>query len=767
MSPDSHMDAKKDHGQVVTSHQRSVAWFWIFPILAVLATGWLFYSKWASEGSEIEIVFDEAPGIEAGKTRLFYRGVNSGTVENVRVLQDLKSVAVKVRLEGFAEGLASSETKFWIDRPVVSLTELTGLESIIRGNSIQAGTPGGEPCYRFEGHTKPPVISPDTEAFSVWVDGAEIDFLNRGTPVYHKGVRVGVVCQKSLTPDGRAALQLLIEPAYRESLNENSRFWAVPWTSVTLGQGGMTIDVPGVEALLHGGLAFDHFETPGKPAQTNARFSFNTSEAAARASGPLLTVDFREARGIRPGKTPVCYLGHPIGLVESLTADPASQLVRASVRLQPPFQNLATGSAVFTLIQPQISLEGVANLDTLISGAYLEIEPGTGGEPATQFAGRTLGDREWRQMRNQRDGLRVRLTTETLPNIDKGAPVYHRGVVVGTVLDKTLDPKNKPSLEIAIQPEFRASVASNARFWRVPATSVKAGPGVLQVDIEGIESLLRGGVAFEIFGAPGKPAKEGESFQLFSDEQTARASSAPIRIRFDNGRGLVAGRSEIRYLGVPVGMVESVEPRDGYIFVIARLDEGYDYLRREGSLFSVVRPNISLQGITGLETLVSGVYIEVVPGPSKKLADSFVGISTTINDNVMPTGLNLRLTTSFSPINIGAPILYKGIPVGQVTEKNLSSDGREVVFRIVVDRKFDQLVRANSRFWDSSGLKASVGIFKFRIQTESTLAPVGQISFATPDGPAMGPKAKDGENFTLYPTPKPEWQNWNPSIPED
>ena len=90
-----------------------------------------------------------------------------------------------------------------------------------------------------------------------------------------------------------------------------------------------------------------------------------------------------------------------------------------------------------------------------------------------------------------------------------------------------------------------------------------------------------------------------------------------------------------------------------------------------------------------------------------------------------------------------------------------------MVFRIVVERKFDQLVRANSRFWDSSGLKASVGIFKFRIQTESTLAPVGQISFATPDGPAMGPKAKDGENFTLYPTPKPEWQNWNPSIPED
>jgi hypothetical protein len=60
-----------------------------------------------------------------------------------------------------------------------------------------------------------------------------------------------------------------------------------------------------------------------------------------------------------------------------------------------------------------------------------------------------------------------------------------------------------------------------------------------------------------------------------------------------------------------------------------------------------------------------------------------------------------------------------------------------------------------------------VGILKFRIQTESNLAPAGQVSFATPDGPAMGAPAKTGEKFILNATPKPEWLNWNPSIPED
>ena len=759
--------SKTDHGQVVTVHRRGIAWVWIFPALAALATTWLFFAQWASQGPEIEIVFDEAPGIEPGKTSLYYRGVNSGTVQAVRIQDDLQTVSVKVRLEGFASNLATEETKYWIDRPVISLTELTGLESIVRGNSLQAGTPGGKGQYQFIGRPKPPIIAPDSQTFSFWLDGAQISFLSRGTPVYHRGVKVGVVSQKILSPDGRASLQVSVEAAYRDSISANSRFWSVPWTSVTLGAGGLSIDVPGVESLLHGGVAYDNFGATGNPAEPNSRFEFFPNESAARASGEPLTINFRDARGLRPGQTAVCYLGHPIGILESVTADPANQNIRATVRLQPEFQNLAKTSTAFTLVRPQISLEGVSGLDTLVTGEFLALEPGIGGEPATVFTGRSVGDQEWRRIQAEQNGLKIRLTAANLPNIDKGAPVYHRGITVGTVLDKTLDAKNQPSLDIAIRPEFRSSLAVNSRFWRVPATSIKAGAGVLQVDIAGVESLLRGGIAFDTFATKGQEAQGGESFRLFDDEQAARALSSPIRIRFDSGRGLVAGRSQVRYLGVPIGLVESVEPKSGYIFVNVRLDEGYDFLRREGSIFSIVRPNISLQGITGLETLVSGVYIEVVPGSSSKTSDSFVGVSSFEYDNVMPTGLNIFLTTPNSPIGEGTQVFYKGVPVGQVTEKNLSSDGREVVFRVVIDRKYDQLVRANSRFWDSSGLKASVGILKFRIQTESNLAPAGQVSFATPDGPAMGAPAKTGEKFILNATPKPEWLNWNPSIPED
>ena len=128
---------KEDHGEIVATHTGNIAWVWIFPIPAATVAGWLFWKQWESLGPEIEITFEDAPGIQAGKTQLLYRGVKSGSVEAVELDKDLNHVVVKVRLEAFASELASKNTDFWIERPVISLTELNGLESIIQGNSIQ------------------------------------------------------------------------------------------------------------------------------------------------------------------------------------------------------------------------------------------------------------------------------------------------------------------------------------------------------------------------------------------------------------------------------------------------------------------------------------------------------------------------------------------------------------------------------------------------------------------------------------------------------
>ena len=336
---------------------------------------------------------------------------------------------------------------------------------------------------------------------------------------------------------------------------------------------------------------------------------------------------------------------------------------------------------------------------------------------------------------------------------------------MGSILEKKLDDREKPILLGVIHSEFRNALDADARFWRVPATSIKAGPGFLQFDVNGLQGLLQGAVAFDTFAPRVKSAAQNSQFTLYDDEANARALSAPIKIRFVNGRGLAPGRTELRYLGVPVGVVDAVDTAEGQVVVTARLNQGYEFLRRDDSFFSIVRPNISLQGITGLETLISGVYIECTPGSSKRLSDSFTGRTTIDAEEILQSGLTLNLLSDSTPINAGSSVYYRGINVGRVTGKSLSSDGRQIMLTIVVEKKYRHLVRANSKFWDSSGLKASMGILQFRIQTESIMAPDGRIAFATPDNSAMGSSAKSGDSFQLNHEPRPEWHKWNPSIP--
>lgn len=765
MSGETTTPPPEDHGRVATKIKQGVVWVWIFPAIAAAAAAWLFWNQWSSRGPLIEIVFESAPGIVAGKTQLLYRGLESGMVESVRLDEKLSHVVVSVRLESFAAGLAVSGSDFWIERPVVSLTELTGIESIIQGNSIHARTNGGKPQTRFAGLTDPPLVPTKPGVLTLQLDGDNIPFIERGAPVYHRGVHVGLVRTKQFNPDGRPQVTVVVDEKFRWTVRENSRFWLLPATALSLGQHGFKLDIAGINALAGGGISFDHFDGGGEPAAADAKFTVHSTEAQARAAGRAVEVDFEDGRGLIPGQTQVCLYGQPVGIVSSAVPVPGAGVVRATIRLQPEFESTAGSNAAFTLVKPRISLEGVTGIETLLTGVYIALEPGSGEAAQGPFAGRSITDEEWEKLQAERRGLQVVLRADHIPSIAKGAPVFHRGVAVGSVLEKYLDASQKPAMRVAIKPQFRASISSNARFWRVPATAVRAGPGVLEVDIDGLEALLKGGIAFDVFGPRGNEAKDGDEFQLFDDEQTARAESSPFLILFENGRGLVAGRSQLRYLGVPVGMVEKVEPKDGQVHVTARLDAGYEFLRREGAIFSVIRPNISLQGVTGLETLVSGVYIECTPGTSKKSADSFVGISSADSEGLPPGGLQLELTAPSSPINSGAAVLYRGIGVGRVTSKKLSPDGAQVVLSVSIAEAYAHLVRENSVFWDASGLKASVGFLKFRIQTETVMSPDGRIAFSTPEKTPAAPAAKDGDTFQLYAAPKPEWPNWNPAIP--
>jgi len=294
-----------------------------------------------SLGPEIRIRFTDAPGVEAGKTPLIFRGVVAGTTTKVNLDKTLGEAIVHVRLEKFAAGLAVQSTDFWIERPELSLQGASGLTSLISGNSIRARQGTGPPRYEFTGLDTGPVLSEQETAFRLRLVSEQTQPLDRGAPVTYRGVKVGRVREQSLSPEGNPYIDISIEQAKRELLKTSSRFWTVPASSVTMGPGGIQVDVSGLDTLIQGAVAFDDFGVEGEPLEENASVPLLPSEALARACGEPVVITFPNGRGLRAGQTRMTYFGIPVGMVTGLAV--AGGQVEVTAQFDPGFDFLRSG----------------------------------------------------------------------------------------------------------------------------------------------------------------------------------------------------------------------------------------------------------------------------------------------------------------------------------------------------------------------------------------------------------------------------------------
>ncbi len=730
-----------------------VSWAWLFPFLAIGATAWLFFNNWSSRGPEIEVSFREAPGIEPGKTHLIYRGVQAGEVKDVRLDETLGKVIVKIQLKAFASDLAKEGTDFWIEQPVVSIRGISGLESLIQGNSIQARS-GGETDrnqFEFRALDEAPLTPLDGPSLVIELKAETVPFISRGSPVFHRGTRVGWVRDKQLAEDGFPLVQVIIEEKYASTVKENTRFWILQAASVSVSPGQVHLNLPSISSLLDGGLAYDHFENAGASASSGQRFELSNNEIDARANGPRLIVEFQDAISMRVGETRVCYLGQPVGLVESIHARPGSGKVEATLRMISAMTPFINSLSQFRMVRPGVSWKGITGIETIVTGPYIAFFPVSGGEPATRFTAVTADQQREELLGSENGGLHIRLRGKELAMISSGAPVFFSGVPVGAVLAKEAKADGGAELLVGIRPGCESQVRKSSRFWRVPAMDVSAGPGLLEIKIEGLASLIQGGIAFDSFDVLGEEAAEGEVFELYPSRQLAAAVSPPVKIAFLQGQGLLEGKTQMRYLGVPVGVVDRVRVLPSKVEVEARFYKNFDFLRRTGSRFTVVRPKISLQGASGLESLVSGVYIACIPGGGNGFASEFVGLESADPNLLVQPGLEIRIIANETKISPGASVIYNGIVVGEVTDKKLSKDAKEIVLTAKIRNEYRQLVRANSQFWDSTGVVAKIGIFKVQVQAPTLVGPEGKVSFFTPE--PEGAAAKSGTSFTLQEKP--------------
>ena len=313
---------------------------WIIPILvAVVAIG-VAIQRILNEGPTITIVFKGAEGIEAGKTFVKYKDVNIGQVTAVQLTDDYGKVEVKAKIAKSAQGLMVEDAKFWIVRPIVSLSGISGLSTLLSGNYIGFDAGKSDRSQRtFTALDVPPIITGQPGRQFV-LNANDLGSLAIGSPIYYRRLPVGQVIAYDLAADGKSVqIKVFVNAPYDKYVTSETRFWNASGLDVSVNANGVDVHTESVAALLVGGLAFDtpSFSSQAAGAAANSVFTlYRDRSTAMKVPDPVArryVLHFRESlRGLAVG-APVTFLGLPAGEVASigLSFDAAKADIRPRV----------------------------------------------------------------------------------------------------------------------------------------------------------------------------------------------------------------------------------------------------------------------------------------------------------------------------------------------------------------------------------------------------------------------------------------------------
>ncbi len=227
-----------------------------------------------------------------------------------------------------------------------------------------------------------------------------------------------------------------------------------------------------------------------------------------------------------------------------------------------------------------------------------------------------------------------------------------------------------------------------------------------------------------------------------------------INLSFETAEGLEAGKTEVRYKNVVVGKVRRVTLSRDHTHVVAMVDLNKDASRLavEDSRFWVERPRIGINGVSGIDTLLSGAYIGVDIGTSDDARKEYTGLEKpppVTHD--MKGKLFMLHTEDAGSLQIGSPLYYHRMPVGKVVETDLDEDGKHVTVQVFVDAPHDQLVTENTRFWNASGVDLSLSASGLKVNTQSLATVIaGGVAFQPFDDQDLGGQAVDKADFHLF-----------------
>jgi paraquat-inducible protein B len=464
----------------------------------------------------------------------------------------------------------------------------------------------------------------------------------------------------------------------------------------------------------------------------------------------IVHIQFDTGAGLTVGKTEVKYEGISIGVVKEISLDSDLKGVIADVGIVRKAKQVLKAGTQFWLVKPDISFRGVSGLETLMSGTYIATRLGD-GEYCIDFTALP----EPPPLSENEPGLHISVQANDLGSINAGAPVHYRKIQVGDVQKHSLNPEEDGvSINVYIQKEYAHLVRKNTRFWNCSGITVSGGLDGIDLRTESLASIIAGGIAFVTpeSEAKGEPAENGDVFKLYKDYKAA-STGIPIKITFESAEGLVKGKTQVMYKGVSTGILKEIELKkktlDGVICTFMMPPTAGPALN-EYTRFWLVKPTISASGLSGMDALFKGKYVEADFKWGGKRKRNFVALEKPPAPYENKPGLYVTLKSPEpQSLDRGKPVFYRKIRAGSVQDVYMDKKYKNVLIRLHIEKPYDRLVKSNTRFWNAGGISVKGGLKGIEMRMESIEAVLsGGIAFFNPEG--KGRKVKKGHKFILY-----------------
>jgi paraquat-inducible protein B len=348
--------------EVNVREQRWPSPVWLIPLAALLVGFWLLFQTWYQRGPTITVQFSSAEGIEPGKTEVRYKAVTVGKVRKLRLDDDLKYIEAVIELNKEIGRHLGSDASFWVVRPRVNRSGVSGLSTLFSGSYIgmDPGTNSDDQSF-YTGEERPPVIAPAEDGKRFFLLSSSLGSMEVGAPVFYKQLQVGEVIDYELLKDqDQVRLEVFIRDPYFQYVHTNTRFWNASGVELNMNSAGAEFRMESLVSVLIGGIAFD---TPKAMAAGDAskegdtftlHRSFSDAEEKQYTEKLYYVMYFDgSVRGMKVGSA-VEFQGIPIGKVENI----GMTLNRDSLQVRVP---------VMVSIQPQHFDESITKEDADIT----------------------------------------------------------------------------------------------------------------------------------------------------------------------------------------------------------------------------------------------------------------------------------------------------------------------------------------------------------------------------------------------------------------